>query len=533
MDTAHGDELVYLFSNVTGVPEHFFQGYAHIGYDYIHGQAGAEQYQDATGRYVMPGEDGCYFTITPTPDGPLLGVDLSGLKKMFLWSEGGDWCVSNSLTRLRDHVAYNMRRGMLEANPGQLYSLLIPGHSVTEQISHRQTLLKGVTLVPLNRMLLLTAEGPVEVPTPELQHEGAYVEDLADYTHVWRSRLHTLIADERVHVSADLSGGLDSRVVFGLAASATGGKSLDDAMTLVSGTGANKAADYAVAETIATHCGGHLNRKPAYAPKPYTLEESFPAWHDLNVGVYLPIYQPRQRMSPWAVNLSGLGGENHRLFYPDLPPREFAEHYRSTAAPERAEIWRSETTDLIVDFAREYPTRHPLITHYREFRGRAHGGMFAQTKTNIMPFASKLMEPLESAGRRVYFDILANSIPELVDMPFDEAYKAPTAEERENIVRFNQITEPRPGNVYAADEAAPTPRSMTSTTFADAIWAHTNQSADPQWGVARDFFGPKWVDDTLAKAEQLRGAKSLGNQRALNNVSRLITMSWLLEPDNR
>lgn len=39
-----------------------FEGYAFIGSDYVAGVGGVHRYQEATGRFVGAGEDGCYVS---------------------------------------------------------------------------------------------------------------------------------------------------------------------------------------------------------------------------------------------------------------------------------------------------------------------------------------------------------------------------------------------------------------------------------------------------------------------------------------
>lgn len=533
-DDGRADDAVFLFSSKTGVPRRFFQGFAFVGHDLVIGAAGAEAYA-ATGRAILPGEDGCYVSASTGDDVSLIGVDASGLKKLFLWQDADRWCVSNSLTVLRRHVEDAMGSRRLTPNAGQLAGLTIAGASATEQISHHESLLDRVRLVPLGRALQVIGSELREVaaPRPPAPAHRAYERSLRSFIDIWRARLLTLVERPGLDVAVDLSGGLDSRVTFSLLSSVVDQRRFDASARFVSGRGAAQRADLEVAQTIALEHGLTLNRRPRIAVPQYDQASAFDVWSQLNIGIYLPIYRPKDRLSAHHVNLSGLGGEGHRDFYPAGSPSAFVESYRSFAGNESVQPWRAQVGSLLQGWSSKTDDRLALRRYYREFRGRVHGGMFAQTKVNAMPLASLHMEPLSVRGRMAYFDIIASTSPGLLDVPFDSEAKAPTSEEHAAIIRAGALEEVEPGHVYGLghDERA-VAASDGEASFVSRLADLTERAVSSiASSSASELFTSDRLESALASVHGVRAAGAVRKPRELNDVSRVIAAAWALDPD--
>ncbi|WP_072312876.1 hypothetical protein [Agrococcus sp. Marseille-P2731] len=523
-DSSADDALTFLFSSFTRLPRSFFQGYAFSGPDLVIGQEGARAFLAEHGQHVLPGEDGCYVSIVPSADGPVIGVDHAGFKKLFCYAADGVWCVSNSLSQMADHL--RSHGVALAPHSAQLAALRLRSTFV-EQLSTPTTVFADIRLIPRDTMLVLTERGPRTTPAPSPPPPATYSDALLAYIDAWRARLLTLINDPSIDVSVDLSGGLDSRVVFALAASAAGDRPLDESMRLISGKSVAQRPDFVVARQIADRYGAKLNRPSPGSTPSYSPAESFKAWRDLCLGVYLPIYIPKAPISPRHANLSGLGGESHRTFYPQQPSRSFVESIPGDADPESLELWRSDVTSLLEGWRLSDSTRHPLVRHYQEFRARFHGGLFAQTKINLTPLASKLLDPLARASfpeRRFYFEILENTLQGLMDMPFDVEAKAATASERNSLVRVSAADEIVPGRVFsgemplsATEGGGPTPLERIADEFEDA--------ASPS---VRELLGHRLVEDASSLLQASAETGSFGHARRASDVSRVLTAAMVL-----
>lgn len=526
------DDAVFLFSSKTGVPRNFFQGFAFVGRDLVIGASGARAYE-ATGRAVLPGEDGCYVSAKTVDGVCLIGVDASGLKKLFLWQDADRWCASNSLTVLRRHVEDAMGGPKLTPNAGQVAGLTIAGSSATEQISHHETLLDAVRLVPLGRALQVAGSEVREVaaPRPPAPAHPVYERSLRSFIDIWRARLLTVIERSGLDVAVDLSGGLDSRVTFALLSSVVDHRGFDAAARFVSGRGAAQRADLEVAQTIARERILTLNRRPSIAAPQYDQSSAFDVWSQLNIGIYLPIYRPKDRLSPRHVNLSGLGGEGHRDFYPVGPTRAFVESHRSFAGDEAVRPWRAQVGSLLEGWSTETDDRQALRRYYREFRGRVHGGMFAQTKVNAMPLASRYMEPLSIRGRMAYFDVIASTSPGLLDVPFDSEAKAPTADEHAAMIRTSALGDVEPGDVYGLDldqRAAVAPDGEPSFTSRLADLTERAVSSIRS-SSASELFTSDRLARVLESVHEARTAGAVRKPRELNDVSRVVAAAWAFD----
>ncbi|MGE4322252.1 MAG: hypothetical protein AB7E60_04405, partial [Sphingobium sp.] len=206
--------MTFMFSSFTGLPDRYFRGYAFSEADFISGSGGEEMFRKATGRAITGGLDGCYIAIWKEMSKHKVGTDFNGYKKIFYYSNGSIWGFSNSLVRLADHLREN---GVpLKVDAVQMRGLdIIDRSALTEQMTSFQTLIEGIVLLPLGCELEII-ENRVEVTYRGLPQVNNYREAVRDFLECWVSRMETLISDPRVRVSCDLTGGKDSRLVFGL-----------------------------------------------------------------------------------------------------------------------------------------------------------------------------------------------------------------------------------------------------------------------------------------------------------------------------
>ena len=82
----------------------FFEGFAFVGSDYIHGHEGRLLFETTTGRTIAPGEDGCYIVGQRTSQGYEIGTDAAGLSKLFVYRHANEWAVSSSYSGLVSRV---------------------------------------------------------------------------------------------------------------------------------------------------------------------------------------------------------------------------------------------------------------------------------------------------------------------------------------------------------------------------------------------------------------------------------------------
>lgn len=204
--------MIFLFSSFTGIPDKFFSGYAFFDADFISGSGGAAAFIEEAGREIVGGLDGCYVTIWRDSDGHHVGVDHTGYKKIFFYNDGRVWGFSNSVTRLADHLQSNGIQ--LHADPVQMRALKIES-TLTTQLACFQTVVSGIKLLP-SMCEIDIVDGLATVRYRMTRSIGNYRHTLEVFLERWVSKIETMIADSRVQVVCDLTGGKDSRIIFGL-----------------------------------------------------------------------------------------------------------------------------------------------------------------------------------------------------------------------------------------------------------------------------------------------------------------------------
>jgi hypothetical protein len=510
-------DLVFLFSSTHKNPERFFQGYFFQGTDYVFGNGGFDAFRQATGVDELSREDGCYVEVSKQRGGYYrFSADYHGYKKLFYFWDDGFWVVSNSLYRISAHMRQHGRP--VPADHAQLAGMATEGTfypsgrgSFFSQLTSFDTIIQGVRLVPADCALWIGSSGFRLEKTPHLAPRDDYRGRLQCFISTWLGRLNTLLNDPTIQVCCDLTGGLDSRTVFAMLLNAVQGSDSNDASPLQirSGVGAAMRKDYAVASMICKQFGLPLNDRLRQRPVWLKGKASFSLWKDLCLGAYYPIQFPNMATSGNIVHLGGAGGEIHRPFY-----RQFL------GAPSTADAFVNRRTgNLAVASARpgfEAALRETLIAitenspghldalacHYRHFRNRFHAGCNSQYVASFAPLASKLLDDVTVvAGSRryrnaqVYYDILYNLKPELLDFPFDSRSKRPGREVRRNITLAAAVPLPS-GSCFIGDARVPRAARGKRKDESTAIDHLHQEFQSAKTAFAADFLGEAYIRKT-------------------------------------
>ena len=334
--------LVFLFSSTTENPDRFFQGYLFHDADYVFGDKGFEAFCRARGVNRVAGEDGCYIQAEKTDDGfHRFSTDYHGFKKLFYFWDSGFWAVSNSLYQLALHIR---RHGYaVEPDESQLAAMTTEGTfypsgrgSFFSQMTSFDTIIRGVRLVPADCVLWI---GPAGVRLENVIHElpdSDYHYQLGHYIDKWIGRLRTLASESSVPIFCDLTGGLDSRAVFGLLLKAIEGNDAvrDKRIQIRCGMSRRARKDHAIANRICRHYGLSLNGRLRRSRRWLNGKTSYALWKDLCLGIYHPIYFPNTFPAGNIVHLGGGGGGKPPSLLRTVPGRACT---RSVCCPAGAE----------------------------------------------------------------------------------------------------------------------------------------------------------------------------------------------------
>lgn len=522
--------MIFLFSTFTGLPDTYLNGYAFSGPDFISGPESAMTFKRETGRHITSGQDGCYLSIWKDGETHRIGVDYSGYKKVYYYLSGGIWAISNSVIRLTEHLRDN---GIQPSpDPVQLRSLEIES-TLTTQLSSFETVVCGIKLLPSNFEIVVSKNGAV-LSLRGIRRSTDYRSTLKYFIETWLARLETLITDGRTTVSCDLTGGKDSRVVFGMIMKAQARLGiLDEANCYIrSGSGDRWKNDLIAAKRIADHYGVKLNRPmpPISTNTLYGNQAAYMNWKDLNLCTYFPVYFAPRSGSSFSIHLHGGGGENHRQFYPYKSFDDFSKNYLTDETPDpMLKYWVANVGEVLRQLKTHAPGMDEWILHYREFRSRIHGGRAPQYRNVISPLAGRDMEQLsnfpgKSSNSQVHFDVMASLFPELMHFPYDDPSKGPSDVAVEKLTAVTLENQASPGKAYidpdietgVAQVGGPSPLQMLLHDFEAASTPAVREA----------------MPDLLKKARRardaVRGKKAFGHASDAKNITRVMTAAFVL-----
>lgn len=424
-----------------------FEGYAFVGADFVAGPEGFSRFR-ASGGTLGPGADGCYAVLRRTDTGWEAGTDARGLRKLFLYQEGGSWAVATSLHDLAAHLRAH---GVTLRPDLPILRGLGVRQALTAQLNSSHTIFQGVVLVPSFCAVRIDKDGPVVLALPRGPVPSEYEDALGEHLRTWRSRFATLIEDPRTTFVADLSGGLDSRVVFAFAR-ASG--LFDDSHTRVQIASQERMpADFSAATRIAQQHGVTLNGPAMSMRTPTSPEQALENWTHHSLGVYMPVYLNPHTFDALSIRCHGGGGGTFRDIFTGTTLRDRLLSTRKNFPEEMFEQYSSTVQHDLEALSRLRPDVDPQKLHYREFRNRFHFGHAPQTRMTFSPLNSILVDAIadrpDADDRGTYFDMMDSLVPGLKNEPYDDQSKAPKYPGTSSVAGRMLHIEPEPGRVFA------------------------------------------------------------------------------------
>lgn len=518
-----------------------FDGFAFSGADAIIGPDGLSDWESANGALPVF-SDGCYILARPDDDGVVIGTDAAGYRHLFYWQgKDGGWAVGESYLGL---VAHLRARSVPLVEDKAQSGAWLSRRQLFQQITTRKTAVRGIRL--LGRDEILRAEGGALTvtrhPRPVADsYEGA----LRNFLETWLSRCLTLHAVPDLRLFFHLSGGVDSRAVaafrihlerrFGPMPHATF-RSIDDD---------SHRDDLRISRRIAQTTDLPLNaldRRPDLRRSP---DETLARWERDAVGVYAPLRLTTAPSDPRDIGFSGHGGGGYKQ---PMSRRQFA-------AVRRAMWWaygwygrwldmgarRRFMADLDAEFLHlgalsDNPGQ--VWNHFaRASRARFHGGQAATYKTQVAIFDSRLAETAadsRSAASQLplqfHHDIIASLAPDLLNLPYDDRRKAPTAANRAALTVLADL-KVEPGRCYGAFEV---PQNDPAEESGDPYKLLVERIADRQALLPKGRVNRRFMSDVAIVDAQIRAGKRPHpvRMRNLHNAWLLVRLAELgVKPD--
>lgn len=445
----HAPFLLSSWTDLTDTPR--LDGFAWDGTDFVNGSEGLAAFETARRRALAPGADGVHILCRPTRDGAAMSADSAGYRHLFHWSDGRRWAVGEALI---DLVAHLRSHGVdLEENRAQIGAFL-SRKQLFQQLTTRETPVAGIDVLLPSERIEIDGDG---LSVRQIDRSGAtgYESALRAFLETWLGRIETLLTEPELRLFFHLSGGVDSRAAAAFLVWLRRNRDLPDRATLHSLTDARHAADLAVARTVAAAAGLGLN---GLEPRPRSLlgeEGSLRLWRTQSAGAYSPVRLMGGISDPRDLHFTGHGGGGYKA---NLAATEVD---RAIAGMERAysyfgkgdkAAWRRALEETLTALT---PERGEAWTRLqRVSRARFHGGQAASYKRQVALFDSRLAAdaadarpPASRRGTQFHFDILANLAPDLLDLPFDSAKKAPDEAQRAALTRVSGLS-PEAGDVF-------------------------------------------------------------------------------------
>lgn len=365
---------------------------------------------------------------------------------VFYYQDGRVAVASNSVVRLVEHL--RAAGVQLRPNPAEVAARGTDFFAL-HQLATFETAVAGVKILPVGYALRIES-GDCRVERLPRTASSDYRDDLKTFIATWVDRIATLLASDRLHLAVDLSGGIDSRMVFALFHNV-----MRDAprewmkRVAIYSHGFLSPLDPEIAEQVLSVSEAALTQsrrwQRSFSVFPNSGQSERPMQNPLRVwwarcgGLYSPNYLTSVHPDPGLVLFGGGGGEGFRDFYSKFfpTPAVFAGSCRRRInLPEHNEWLRDQVLEAFASLAHTYgEDANPMIMHYREFRGRLHGGLRSRSRISLMPIASGLLEmatrslAAEALDQgQIFHDVIGNCAPALVGVRFDQDKKAPTPE---------------------------------------------------------------------------------------------------------
>ena len=488
----------------------FFSGFAVVGDELVHTLARFQKIALRPGDVTVPAYAGCYTAAVRMGDRVVVTNDLFALCPVFYFHREDCSLISN-----RSHLIVKVMAQLgITRRPNQetIATLLSSSHLFFVHPYRTGSVLEGLELCPGDSYVAISSDGRLEIIRKRELDELATVGGGAS-TALYRDLIECAAHQIRANVRAvaysdafsyrivDLSGGKDSRLVFGTAA-AEGLLS----RCVVRSSAIPSPTDRDTGAAIAERFGAHFDGKAVL--ERYSKSTSFALgfWRSMIAGNRHEIGAnnwPTLWQRGGAVRLGGGCAEICRDFWSSdglLANIGTQERFNRICRPGLSQSKRNAAFESVWRVLRSMPgdtAEAKVRTHYRLFRSRFHFGMpafnawygyvpFAPIQSPALLNASRLLDENSREKGRVIHDVTELIMPELNRIPFGDGSKWP-AEFRTAAGWAASITLPKFAGQMQREHAraeAARKRSMQQLSRRVDVIAGARTIQEALWGAA-------------------------------------------------
>ena len=351
-------------------------------YGYLIDECG---YHTGVYRGDSTSRNGCYVNVSVGEDSIKIQQDSNGSFGLYLYCCEGYFAISNSFFRLQDLIKKNH---VISANMDYLRHLFPAGLC---SLAYEETAINEIKWLDRNATVFIDKKNKtlrIEIDSEEVNTIPLESEEGLAILDDWFERWMGVIREIQVgghRLSANLSGGFDSRLTFSLAVASGCDLKAINVFSMVSDNKVHQ-EDYAIAEKIARHFGFKLNAHPFPPSKAsaFSLSQIVELAFDTKMMFHQDVHFKPGRQNDILYQLPGVGGELIRSYW-NMSPNEIMDNYRKRAlafGDSVSEVFRSAVENVISrsmsHVCRKYALSEssPLVGHYlyRETRCRNHFG---------------------------------------------------------------------------------------------------------------------------------------------------------------
>ena len=393
-------------------------------------------------------EAGTYTTFDVRPGRVVVKTDLFGYGHSFTSQHDELAIVSN---RLHLHkIVMSAFSQELRLNSAAVIANFFSDHGLfTQQSAIKQTLIDGVHLVPMSSDVFITNTSILW--SEKARFARAMSPQKRSYKELIDAGTQKIIENSRIVLNTplfdtavlDLSGGKDSRIVFGGVTRVPGWRE----RARVNTSRVPNSDDVEIAAGIVQAYGASYFTGDTVGQHPLGLEDNLRFWRSYFFGEY-----HRMAAGAWSnkgknytsISIGGANGEIFRSFWAPVieryigderDARNFAENFITSVAV-KGRYAPEQLEELVSAFGGElesYPSsslREKIEDHYMFNRNRSHCGLrgftFYHDRLTWYPLlsgdllaASRSLSYSERASNRVIYDVLCGIDPELATFRFD------------------------------------------------------------------------------------------------------------------
>lgn len=499
----------------------YFDGYSFVGTDFISGPGGLAQFQEWNGREVGPGQDGCYVVARRTPSGLVIGTDGLGMRRLYLYTSGTRWGISDSFSLLVE--AIRSRGWRLDLLPELLTPFAVRG-IFTSQLTSSQTMFSQIALLPrassvsVRGSSFLIEKSHSYAPGVEDQ---SYESALSRFINLWRDRLATLFSEPQVTMSVYLTADVNSQVLLALAGSVGIPEQSNNWFETLSAS-KDPVKLHSVAGLAASH-GQTLNSRHFGRRAELSGLRGYEWWHAQLLGVYLPVEVPNREFGPLDFVGRGASSVSDRVSSDSDTIINRLNRYSSDLPIEVLDAWKVKVLSGsgIADVC------DSTSTHYLEFRHRFVVGNSMQRRTSFAPLNSVGILALLSQFPEVSFQRICRDILSALRAPRVIPTRARLVPGVSLSQRFLDVAgTPAPGRVYSADQEFES-AGMGKDSYREWLRSASRAVENPR---VEGFVGPGLrarAHEALITAQST--PRTLGsNNRGLLDVSYCVSVEFAL-----